>query len=165
MDEHKLLSQWQDPLSELAANENKFARLLLESLKPEGQAYFKTIEAVLKKPANQDVVVALFEAIEERFNLIRPHHEKRRDIDQILTEAKEYCAECATAIDKQALVEVNQLGPELNVMLENLIVLSCVGEQLVAPIFATTDAVGSVMRRKIEPVTKPLTNCLNALMD
>ncbi len=164
-DEHALLSQWQAKLSDLAAKENKYAGLLLEILKPEGQAYFKTIEAVLKKPANQDVVVALFEAIEGRFNLIRPHDEKRRDIEQIVNEAKKYCSECSNDEDKIALEQINILCPELLSMLENLMILSFVGEQLVAPIFATTDAVGSVMRRKIEPVTKPLTSCLNVLMN
>ena len=163
--EHKLLSTWQAQLTELSTTGNKYAQLLLEILQPEGQAYFKTIEAVLKKPANQDVVVALFEAIEGRFNSIRPHDEKRRDINQVLAEAKDYCAECSNDEDKKAFDEINNLSLDLTMMLENLIVLSCVGEQLIAPIFATTDAVGSVMRRKIEPVTKPLTHCLNLLTD
>ena len=162
-DEHKLLSQWQDQLTTLASNGNKYAQVLLDILRPEGQAYFKTIEAVLKKPANQDVVVALLEAIEVRFNAVRPHHEKRRDIDQILNEVEAYCTQCSNDDDKQALDEIATLSPELKLILENLIVLSCVGEQLVAPIFATTDAVGTVMRRKIEPITKPLSNCLSVL--
>jgi len=162
--EHKLLPQWKEQLSALADNNNKYAQLLLDMLLPEGQAYFKAIEAVLKKPANQDVVVALLEAIELRFISVRPHTEKRRDIDQILVEAKNYCVECANDKDKKALDEVNAVDTHLKTMLENLMVLSCVGEQLVAPIFATTDSVGSVMRRKIEPITKPLTNCLNILM-
>jgi hypothetical protein len=34
-----------------------------------------------------------------------------------------------------------------------MLALSWVGEALVNPIFARTDAIGSVMRRKIEPVT------------
>ena len=162
--EHKSLSQWQGSLNALAAKQNKYAQTLLEILQPEGQAYFKTIEAVLKKPANQDVVVALFEAIENRFNAIRPHDKKHRDIDRILADVQSHCAQCTNDGDKKALDEINDLSSELKTMLENLIVLSCVGEQLIAPIFATTDAVGSVMRRKIEPVIKPLTKCLNVLM-
>ncbi len=164
-EEHTLLAQWSEPLNTLAINKNKYAQILIEMLRPEGQAYFKTIEAVLKKPANQDVVVALFEAIEKRFNAIRPHDKKHRDIDRILSEVQAHCAQCANDEDRKALDEINALSSELKSMLENLIVLSCVGEQLIAPIFATTDAVGSVMRRKIEPVTTPLTNCLNMLMD
>ena len=47
--------------------------------------------------------------------------------------------------------------PEAQSLVESLFVLSCCGEQLVAPIFARTDAVGSVMRRKLEPVISPIT--------
>ena len=44
-----------------------------------------------------------------------------------------------------------------------MIVLSLVGERLVAPIFALTDAVGSVMRKKIEPVSGPVLECVDRL--
>jgi hypothetical protein len=37
-----------------------------------------------------------------------------------------------------------------------MLTLSAVGERLVAPVFARTDAIGTVMRRKLEPITAPL---------
>ncbi len=37
-----------------------------------------------------------------------------------------------------------------------MLILSAIGEHLVAPVFAHTDAIGTVMRRKLEPITQPL---------
>jgi len=34
--------------------------------------------------------------------------------------------------------------------------LSAIGEPLVAPVFARSDAIGTVMRRKLEHITQPL---------
>jgi len=143
-------------LSELAQRNNPLARILLQILDENGQGFLATVDAVLTKPANQDVVVALFEAIEAYFIEIRPHSERRRDITQILNEAKNFCEISNSCLHKSAIDELRGTLPQALPLLESVFVLACVGEQLLAPIFATTDAVGSVMRRKIEPVSKPI---------
>lgn len=48
--------------------------------------------------------------------------------------------------------------------LRAMLALSWVGESLVNPIFARTDAIGSVMRKKIEPVTSPIRQHLTQLL-
>jgi hypothetical protein len=53
--------------------------------------------------------------------------------------------------------------PEQAERIRAMLVLSHVGERLVAPIFALTDAVGSVMRKKIEPVTRPVLDNVDRL--
>ena len=37
-----------------------------------------------------------------------------------------------------------------------MIVLACLSVKLVNPIFARTDAIGTVMRKKLKPVTEPI---------
>ena len=37
-----------------------------------------------------------------------------------------------------------------------MIILSCLSVKLVNPIFARTDAIGTMMRKKIQPVTDPI---------
>jgi len=143
-------------LSGLAQRNNPLARLLMQLLDETGQGFLATVDAVLAKPANQDVVVALFEAIEAYFREVRPHSERRRDITQILSEAKNFCEISDSCLHKPAIDELLASLPQALPLLESVFVLACVGEQLLAPIFATTDAVGSVMRRKIEPVSKPI---------
>jgi len=161
---HPELEAWRIKLSRLAENENRLAGFLLHILSQPGQAWLKTAEQVLKKPVNQDVVVALFEAIESYFTDIRPHSEKRRDIEQIINEAGLSCETPDNSIFKDEINALKSEMPEVMSLVPSLLILSCVGEQLVAPIFATTDAVGTVMRRKLEPISKPLTEHLNILL-
>lgn len=153
---HHEFNDYEAHLVEMAQGGNVLASMLLRILDQPGQGFLKTVEAVLSKPANQDVVVALFEAIEAYFREVRPHSERRRDIGQILAEARQFCETSESCIYREAIEDIKTRLPQLTPLLESVFVLSCVGEQLLAPIFATTDAVGSVMRRKIEPVSKPL---------
>ena len=161
---HPDFPNYQAALVRLSEQGNPIAQMLLRILNEQGQSFLNTIEAVLNKPANQDVIVALFEAIEAYFQAIRPHNERRRDIDQILTEAKQFCTISGSCRHQEAIEAIKAQLPDILPLLESLFVLACVGEQLIAPIFATTDAVGSVMRRKIEPVTKPLTQHTGVLL-
>ncbi len=60
--------------------------------------------------------------------------------------------------------EVAAALPEgLHPQLQALLFLAQVGEAMLDPIFGRTDAVGSVMRRRLEPVTGPLREALRAL--
>ena len=161
---HREFDKFQSGLLQLAEQGNELASMLLVILDETGQGYLSTIESVLSKPANQDVVVALFEAIEAYFMAIRPHGERRRDIQQILSEANQFCSISESCRHHDAISSIKDRVPDAMPLLESLFVLSCVGEQLIAPIFATTDAVGSVMRRKIEPVTKPISQHIGQLL-
>jgi hypothetical protein len=162
--EHPGLANWGAQLTTLAKNDNRLAQFLLLILSQPGQAWLKTAEQVLKKPVNQDVVVALFEAIESYFFHIRPHAEKRRDIEHILSEAETSCSTPESSIFCDEITALKAEIPDVVSLIPSLLVLSCVGEQLAASIFATTDAVGTVMRRKLEPISKPLTEHLNILL-
>lgn len=153
---HPKHADWQARLNELAERQNILAQYLLRVLAANGQGFLRTLENVMHKPANQDVVVALFEAIEAYFLNMRPHGEKRREIGQILSEARQFCAISDSCRFKQEIDEIVTVLPETRDLLESLFVLACVGEQLIAPVFALTDAVGTVMRRKIEPIISPL---------
>lgn len=161
---HRDFETFRSTLAPLAEQGNELASFLLRILSEQGQACLKTIDAVLNKPANQDVVVVLFEAVEAYFSGIRPHGERRRDIQQILTEAKQFCNISESCLHKDAINSIQTHLPQAIPMLESLFVLACVGEQLIAPIFATTDAVGSVMRRKIEPVASPISQHIAILL-
>jgi hypothetical protein len=55
-----------------------------------------------------------------------------------------------------ALNSVLEQVPELSHELEAMLALSMVSELVVNPIFARTDAIGTLMRKKLEPVSGPL---------
>ena len=107
----------------------------------------------MKKPSNQDVVVELMEAIRDYFSPAAAEGERLRSIEAVLAQADARMAE-RTDADLAAVLE--RLPDEHHALVRALLVLSAAGERLVAPIFATTDAIGSVMRKKIAPVTGPL---------
>jgi len=162
--EHPKLTDWQATLVKHADSESRLAKFLFDIFSQPGQAWLKTAAQVLKKPGNQDVVVALFEAMENYFIAIRPHSDKRRSIDQVIEEASSYCATPESSIFKDEIEKLKNDIPDIVGPLQSLLILSCVGEQLAAPIFATTDAIGTVMRRKLEPISKPLHEHLNILL-
>jgi len=144
----------QPVLAPLVEQGNPAARQLWRTLDAPGQAFLRTASQVLKKPANQDVVVALLEAIEDYFADMHPGCEPCREVDIILANARRCCE------DPQQLPaparEVHAALPDKHQpLLESALVLSQLGVPVINPIFAVTDAVGSVMRRKIEPVSSP----------
>lgn len=156
---HTALADLTEKLAELS-NSNRYARLLLQVLSPPGQAYLQTIEQVMKKPSNQDVVVLLCEAIADYFTSVRPC----QNIYQDVAESDRFvCEYCAQPQQDQQLQEIITRIPELAGQLEAMLSMSLIGEPVLRPIFSRTDAVGSVMRKKLEPVFSPITHHLSVL--
>jgi hypothetical protein len=153
---HPAWGSLQAPLR--ALGDQPLAAQLLRVLSPAGQAFIRTAAAVMKKPANQDVVVALLEAIESYFRAMRPAEPVSKDIGAILDQAAA-CFEAGVP-GMEAVLEV---APESGDLIQAMLRLSLLGVHVVDPIFARTDAIGSVMRRKIEPVSKPVLDSLAIL--
>jgi hypothetical protein len=152
---HPRHDELDEALNALALAGNAYARQLARVLAPAGQAFLNSAETVLKKPLNQDVVVALINAIGDYFSVVAPAwaNEPSSDAEELVRQAQRYWD--AADADEQLLElrsELPDCAPEAAAMLA----LAGVSEALVLPIFARTDAIGTVMRRKLEPVTGPL---------
>jgi len=137
---------------------NPYAIALLRVLSGPGQSYLATVEEVLSKPSNQDVVVFLLDTIRDYFTSIRSEQEPVREMDVLQT-----IVDQSLDSPNEALQALLTALPGQREWIRAMLVLSLVGERLVAPIFALTDAVGSVMRKKIEPVSKPVLECVDRL--
>ena len=137
---------------------NELAKLLCKALSSEGQAFMHTVELVLKKPNDQDVVVALLNAIGAYFKLIQIEKTHWRDMLSLANYADEIYKKNNNLIEKILLID-SSLQPQIKAIL----CLSMVSETLVNPIFGMTDAIGSVMRKKIKPIVKPLSEYLHLL--
>lgn len=135
----------------LADAGNPVAELVMRVLSPAGQNYLNTVELALKRPGNQDVVVSLFMAIENYYAAISPGFKNKRDINAIIDEAHGKFDQANAELEA-----VKQALPDLDNQLKAMLVLSGYCEQLLFPVFGQTDAVGSVMRKKIEHLTTPL---------
>lgn len=131
---------------------NPFAMHLCQCLSAQGQAFLHTAELALRKPNNQDVVVALLEVIGDYFATVRVDGLRRRSIDLIESDVQRVLQ--APGASSQAMSALLELMPDARERLAAMLVLSMYGEQLVAPIFGLTDAIGSVMRKRIAPITE-----------
>ena len=150
--EHKTFKELRKTLASL--NDNVFARIILRLFSNTGQAYLATVETVMKKPSNQDVVISLFKTIKDYFESARPNQAEYQDIDILLADANKHID--VTAAQFEELKVILKTLPELSQIIKAIIVMSLIDETLLSPIFSRTDAIGSLMRKKIDHVTSPL---------
>ncbi len=147
-------------LQSLIDSGNSYALQLSRVLSGRGQGFIKTADAALKKPATQEVVESLLDAIASYFSVLRPENFTDYDINVICTEIEMACEN-----SDGELCDLLGAVPELKSEVHAMLILSCLSVKLINPIFAQTDAIGTMMRKKIKPVTDPIVEQLHALMN
>ena len=140
---------------------NPYAVQLCRSFSPSGQAFLEIAARVLGKPANQDVVVALLEVVGTYFQTLRIDDKRRRRIDLVISDAAAAVESKAPGLLGIALETLPAFSDQIRAML----ILSMLSEQLVAPIFGRTNAIGTVMRKKIALVSSPIMEQFSLLRD
>lgn len=144
------LEQYRPLLAPLAAD-NPYATLLFKLLDSPGQTFLEVGADVLQKPADQDVVTALVNAIGNYFRAARPAAPSLREIESIDASVEALCSG-----DSGPLYQLLQTVPQLAADIRAMIFLAHIDEAIITPIFAHSDAVGTVMRKKIAPVVTPI---------
>lgn len=148
------LERHRETLGRLSAAGNPVAGLVERTLDSGGQTFAHVCAEALRQPVDKEVCSALLNAIGRYFDPLRRLDGEVADIAQFVQAAEAWCEDmdgsCAEL--SQVLAACPELAPELRAML----VLAHSSEALAAPIFARTDAVGSLLRRKLEPLTGPL---------
>jgi hypothetical protein len=130
---------------------NRYARQLARVLSASGQTFLAACEEVLRRPADQDVARALFRAMGAYFGILR--HDAGHEL--ALEEAAALARQRLAAPDPE-LAAVLGAAPQCLPALRALMILAEAGEFSVAPILVRTTAIGSLMRRKLEPVSDPV---------
>jgi len=151
---HEAVSEKLKPLFDAG---NRYADMIVRTFSDRGQRFVRTAVEALKKPSDQEVVESLLDAIASYFKQVRPESFTADDIIAISDEAEQICR---TDDDIKAVLK--QL-PELEAAIRASLILSCLSVKLVNPIFARTDAIGTMMRKKIQPVTGPVLEQLAVL--
>ncbi|MFN3593602.1 MAG: hypothetical protein ACK4TK_02830 [Thiobacillaceae bacterium] len=128
-------------LERLAAEGNVAAGLLRRAYSAAGQTFLAAAAEVLDRPETQEVVNHLFNALGDYF---RP----------------EGLPPDATLPD---LAAARAACPELEAEWQALEALARTSEAQLSPIFARSSAIGSLMRRKIAPLTEPLQGHIRVL--
>ncbi len=137
-------------LAALAREGNRAATLLQKVLASPGQTFLEVAADALRRPADQDVVSALFNAVSSYFADVRQPGEQPRDVDAVTARAN------TTMAESEEILRLLASVPALEREIRALVMLAYMDEGVLIPIFALTDAVGSVMRKKIEPVAAPM---------
>ena len=136
---------------------NPYALMLRKILSDRGQAFIQTAEISLKKPGNQQVVESLLNAIAAYFDSIKPEAFTEDDIVVI-------CDEAACLPEDAALKAVLDVAPEMKKKIQAMLILSCLSVKLINPVFSQTDAIGTMMRKKIKHITDPIVEQLHVLL-
>jgi hypothetical protein len=143
-------------LSALATEGNLCAQLYLRLNSGSGQAFLSTVLKVMEKPANQDVVTLLLNVVRNKLAPLRPEGDP-----DLTLEALDQQARAALPPELMACVGA---APAREGELRTLYLLSGLGYGVVRPVFSKTDAIGSLMRKKLEPLFEPLRSRIEWLL-
>ena len=138
------------------APDDPIAAQLLQALSPQGQQFLRTAEHVINKASNQEAVVELMNAIGNYFAPVRPDLYRYRNMEAIIERTAE------SDVDTQ-LAALASRHPELEDAARAMLGLALVDEYVVAEIFGHTDAIGTVMRKRLLPATTPLLGLMRVL--
>lgn len=152
---HPRFKDWSGTLQGLSAD-NPVAAQLLRLSAPPGQAFLETFERVLRKPPSQDVVSAALEAMAAYLRSAGWSERPDATLDELAGEAERLMQTAPWSACAQAL-------PEAAPALRSMALLSCLNYGVLRPVFSLSDAIGSLMRKKLLPVTDPLLALLGPL--
>ena len=110
----------------------------------------------MRKPANQEVVNTLFEIIARYFKSICPdNYDDDMNIFTLIERASNLCETCqdTTSIERREILAVM---PEMQDSIRAMLILAGLRYSVLRPVFSRTTAIGSLMRKKLVPVTEPI---------
>ena len=108
----------------------------------------------MKKPSNQDVVIALFDTVKDYFSDVRPNDAIYQDVGVLLDDVNKYIN--VSTVQVGDLKELLDIFPEFSKIIKSILIFSLIDESILTPVFSRTDAIGSLMRRKISHIVDPL---------
>lgn len=141
------------------ADNNPIAKLLCRVMSPAGQAFLKTVNNAMEKLADEAAAVALFDVIGRYFRAVLPVGQPGAAQAGKNSETAVAFAQASQENIHQfspAMAEVLAVLPEQRASLSAMVALSFAGEALLDSFFSHSDAVGSLMRRKMKPWIEPM---------
>lgn len=156
---HSSLRQLEPGLNALIREGNVYAKQLKRYLSAEGQSFLNTVVRVFDKAASQDTIVSMFDAFSAYNRNLPLACNKQRSIEQAEQMAERWLKN-EKDTELQACIDH---CPDQVKQIRAMLVLAQMGELTLYPIFGLTDALGSVMRKKLKPLTEPLQRYIGAL--
>ena len=132
--------------------DHPYAVQLERVLSARGQAFLQASEAMLRYPADRDVVNALLNAQAAYFSsMVHSACCDGNTPEAILASVDAFCRD-TTSIAGQFVESLPEYASEVRAML----VLSCMNSAVASPVLSRSTAGGTLMRQKLEPVTTPI---------
>ncbi len=144
-------------LSEFGASNAMLNKLQL-ILSEQGQVVINTLEAIIRKPNDQDVAVESFNVMRDYFFVDEGYPSDWRDIHELVAHVDRSFREPSAELN--ALLKA---WPDAEPIARAVLFLSMISETLLDPVFGVTDAIGSVMRKRIVHLTDPILMQLSSL--
>ncbi len=145
---------------------NPYAVQLCRLLGPAGQAFLAGVENVLNRPANQDVMVELMHALAAHARALPLADRRFAYVEDIVAEVDRVITAAAQGtVARQDLAAVLQALPGRVHHIRAMLFLGLLDEPVLDPVFSRTDAIGTVMRKKLKPVTGPVLQQISVLRD
>lgn len=162
---HPMLKSFRPALEKLAAAQNPFALALLRVYSAPGQAFIALCGRVLQKPSNQEVVSRLFDIIAAYFSILplRDQEVPEFALNALMRQSAAYC-ENPQHSPFPALAAVLHALPQSRAGMQAMLTLAGLGYGVLRPVFSHTEAIGSLMRKKLTPVTTPLLEQMDVLL-
>jgi len=157
---HPRRAEAQGRLGDLAGQGNPVAGALLRVLDVPGQTFLHTVQRVLQKPPSPEVVNATLDLMRAHLGALRPEGDPDQTLSELEGEARDFYGPGGPDPARACV----GAAPDLLEALIALRVLSGLGYGVLRPVLRNTTAVGSLMRRKLEPVMTPLMGHMGRLM-
>jgi hypothetical protein len=147
-------------LGTLARAGNPCASLLMRVLSSPGQTFLHTLSSVLAKPPTQDVVHAALDLVRDYYSPLRLRGDPDLSLAELLQDAQGFPTSAYAPESVRACCEA---APGLRAEIAAMRLLSGVGYGVLRPVLGGSTAAGSLMRRKLRPVTDPLLQQIEVL--
>ena len=148
-------------IADLAKPSKTFAQHIERALSQTGKQYLEGCSRALRTATDMDSVVETLEALHRFLMPIADTPQLPRTPHLLRIAARERFNWAASKFDDEEFAFILSRYSESDI--KAIILLSLVGEPLVAPIFAITDASGSLMRKKLAPALDPAFEAIKAL--
>lgn len=156
---HPALADHGGMLAKMHSAGNVTAGMLLRVLSVPGQRFICCCRQALKKPEDQEIVNGLIETVAEFFAEPRPVDLSAASFDEIDAQLDKWRGPGAAAV-----IQIVEAIPDISVQIRAMLTLSLISDEIVKPVLSNTTATGSLMRRKLAPISGRLDSELERLL-
>ena len=151
------LSLHRDRLSQMNEDGDELTALLLKLLSASGQTFISTCRRILNKPTTQDVVTTTLGVLSAYCSAARPDSRRAADIDQLVTETDGFLSSASAC-------RILERDRDMEEELKAVRILSGLNQDVMHPLLGDSSAIGSLMRRKLEPLLTQATRQFDIIL-